>query len=262
MLIETAYRFATEWGLALWTQDEAGPYQAIPQPGSSWSATGEPLRYPHEYIRGGTAKLLTLFHPATGEVRVKGVESAANAVLHPWLKEQVEEILSALPVPPADLSREEIRSEWERWQEGLTIRFTLLDALPPLRMLLVWDNLSGHKSAEMRCWLMQHGIMPLYTPLGGSWLNMAESLQRILTRRALSGQHPKTPHEIIHWLEATARAWNQNPTPFAWGGARWVRRQRARHRHRVGGSAAWTRKPLRRRSTTLQQWRRTCQLTH
>ena len=36
-------------------------------------------------------------------------------------------------------------------------------------------------------WLFAHGIMPLYTPLGGSWLNMAESFQRILKRRALDG---------------------------------------------------------------------------
>jgi len=43
--------------------------------------------------------------------------------------------------------------------------------------------------------------MPLYTPLGGSWLNMAESMQRILVRRALSGQYPQSPQEIIDWLE-------------------------------------------------------------
>jgi hypothetical protein len=24
-------------------------------------------------------------------------------------------------------------------------------------------------------WLVAHGIMPLYTPLSGSWLNMAEA---------------------------------------------------------------------------------------
>ena len=41
-------------------------------------------------------------------------------------------------------------------------------------------------------WLLQHGILPLYTPLSGSWLNMAESLQRIIVRRALSGQHPQS----------------------------------------------------------------------
>ena len=53
-------------GLAVWCADEAGPYPAIPQPGASWRPVGEPIRYPHEYVRGGTAKLLTLFHPVTG----------------------------------------------------------------------------------------------------------------------------------------------------------------------------------------------------
>ena len=57
-------------------------------------------------------------------------------------------------------------------------------------MLLVLDNLAGHKTPEFVCWLFAHGIMPLYTPVGGSWLNMAESIQRILKRRALDGQHP------------------------------------------------------------------------
>lgn len=43
--------------------------------------------------------------------------------------------------------------------------------------------------------------MPLYTPLGGSWLNMAESVQRIIVRRALSGQHPQQAQALIDWLE-------------------------------------------------------------
>ena len=84
----------------------------------------------------------------------------------------------------------ETRRGWERWQEGLSIKPTLLHELPPLRMLLVLDNLAGHKTPEFVCWLFAHGIMPLYTPVGGSWLNMAESIQRILKRRALDGQHP------------------------------------------------------------------------
>src|SRR5882762_6622221 len=65
-------------------EDEAGPYQAIPQPGASWQPEGHPATQPHEYERGGTAKLLTLFRPATGHLRAKGVISASNAVLHPW----------------------------------------------------------------------------------------------------------------------------------------------------------------------------------
>jgi hypothetical protein len=63
----------------------------------------------------------------------------------------------------------------------------------------------------MVSWLFAHGIMPLYTPLSGSWLNRAESMQRILVRRALSGQYPQTPQQIIDWLEETVAGWNQDP---------------------------------------------------
>ncbi len=83
--------------MPVWCQDEAGPYQAIPQPGASWRPEGCQARQPHEYIRGGTAKLLTLFRPAPGMVRAKGVTSATNAVLHPWLEGELREILAALP---------------------------------------------------------------------------------------------------------------------------------------------------------------------
>jgi hypothetical protein len=89
--------------------------------------------------------------------------------------------------------------------------------------------------------------MQLYTPVGGSWLNMAESMQRILKRRALAGQHPEDVGRIIAWFEAVARHWNGAPTPFVWGRKRAARRQRQRERrHRVGGSGACTCVPLRR----------------
>jgi hypothetical protein len=234
----------------------------LPYPGQHWRPAGEPARYPHEYIRAGTAKQLTLFRPATGEVRVKGVTSGANAILHPWLKEQLEEILSTLPAPDEVLSAEENRARWARWQEGLSAPITLPAELPPLRMLLVMDNLTGHYTPDLVLWLFGHGVMPLYTPLGGSWLNMAESIQRILKRRALDGQHPKATHEIIAWLEQAARGWNAAPTPFVWGGKRSERRRRARERrHRLGGSGACTRFPIR-HATLLQKWHSSCQSTH
>jgi hypothetical protein len=231
----------------VWTEDEAGPYPTRPHPGAHWQPTGNPVRYAHEYLRAGTAKQLTLFHPATGQVRVKGVQQCPNAVLHPWLKEELAAILAALPAPVV-VSAEDNQRAWARWQDGLTIRITLPEVLPPLRMLLVWDNLAGHLTPSLVLWLFAHGIMPLYTPLGGSWLNMAESIQRILKRRALDGHAPTTPEEIITWLEDAARGWNRDPTPFVWGGRRQARRARARQRrHALGGSGACTRRPLPRR---------------
>ncbi|WP_368733637.1 transposase [Deinococcus alpinitundrae] len=184
--------------------------------------------------------MLILFHPASGHVRVRGVTSGTNAVLHPWLQQTLFEVLDTLPVatplPPA-----ENRAIWEHWQEGLSVKWTLRETLPPLRMLLVLDNLSRHKTLKLVHWLMEQGMMPLYTPVAGSWLNMAESIQRILVRRALAGQCPTSAAQIIEWLEATARGWNTHPTSFVWGGKRKARRQRAfARRHPLGGSGAHT----------------------
>ncbi len=263
-MIEQAYKIGESLGLSVWTQDEAGPFQTIPYEGYSWQPEGKPKRQPHEYVRNGTAKLLTLFHPSDGQVRVKGVSSCTNAVLHPWLQQELSAILADLPSPPDNLDPETNRALWEVWRVGLDNPPPLPDDLPPLRMLFIWDNLAGHKTPSMVDWLIQHGIIPLYTPLGGSWLNMTESIQRILKRRALAGQHPTNPEEIILWLEAVARAWNRNPTPFEWGGKRAARRARSRkRRHALGGSGACTRRPIpRSRRTIVNQWRSSCQVTH
>jgi len=231
-LIELAYRVAEAAGVPVWCEDEAGPYQAIPQPGARWQPVGRPACQPHEYVRGGTAKLLTLFRPATGEVHAMGVTSATNAVLHPWLEEELTQVLAALPEVTLPEAERPDAAQWATW-----LGHAPRDPLPPLRLILVWDNLAGHLSWAIVRWLLEHGVMPLYNPLGGSWLNMAESVQRILVPRALAGQHPQTAQEISQWLEETVAGWNAAPTPFVWDGKRRERRQRARRR-RLGGSAA------------------------
>jgi DDE superfamily endonuclease len=233
-----------ERGLSVWCEDEAGPFQAVPHPGVSWQPQGHPAIQPHEYIRGGTTKILTLFHPASGQVQLHSATCCTNAVLHPWLRERLSEILAELPAPAAcDPAR--VHAAWEVWQTGLTMPFTLPDDLPPLRLLLVWDNLTGHKTPELVLWLCAHGVMPLDTPVGGSWLNMAESIERVLKRRALDGQHPRSPEEIGNWFEQTARCWNEQSTPFVWNGQRRQRRRSGGEPiHRLGGSGACTYHPF------------------
>jgi DDE superfamily endonuclease len=231
-MIELAYGGAEAAGVPVWCQDEAGPYQAIPQPGASWQPVGEPRRQPHEYIRGGTAKLLTLFRPATGEVHAKGVPNAPNTVLHPWLQAELTQVLAALPPLATPEAERPVLARWATW-----LGHEPREPLPPLRLILIWDNLAGHTSWAIVRWVFQQGVMPLYTPLSGSWLNMAESLQRIVVGRALAGQHPHSAEELIGWLEDAVAGWNAAPTPFVWDGKRRERRRRARQRQ-LGGSAA------------------------
>ena len=80
---------------------------------------GKPTLQPHEYVRGGTAKLLTLLRPATGDVHAKGVLSAPNAVLHPWLQEELQRELDQLD------------------QEPLAVRVPLPEEHP---LLLTWQH--------------------------------------------------------------------------------------------------------------------------
>ena len=232
-LIERAYREAERAGISLFCQDEAGPYQTIPQSGASWQPQTKPACQPHEYLRRGTAKLLTLFRPATGALRARGVTSAPNVVLHPWLQTELEQVLATLPEVELPEHERPAAARWVTW-----LGHEPREPLPPLRLILVWDNLAGHLSCSIVRWLFQHGVMPLYTPISGSWLNMAESLQRIVCGRALAGQHPTSQDELITWLEDAVVGWNAAPTPFVWGGKRQERRQRARAR-RLGGSAAF-----------------------
>ena len=84
---------------------------------------------------------------------------------------------------------------------------------------------------------------------------MAESIQKILKQRALGGQHPTHPQQIIDWFEAVAKVSNQHPTPFEWGGKRAQRRRQARlrKRHRLGASGACTRYPIRRRLSLFEK---------
>jgi len=92
--------------------------------------------------------------------------------------------------------------------------------------------------------------MLLYTPLSGFWLNMAESIQRILKRRALDGSHPQSPEEIIAWVEAVVAAWNRAPgtQSSATSCTRWLRSMYAA--------------PSSPRPPKVEKWRQTSQVTH
>ena len=180
-------------------------------------------------MRGGTATLLTLFRPATGELRATGVTNATNAVLHPWRRAELTAVLAALPVATVPEDERPPLARWATW-----LGHAPRDARPPLRRLLVRDNPAGHRSWAIVRWLLHHGGMPLYTPLSGSWLNLAESIQRIIVRRALDGQPPRSQDELSAWLDDTVAGWNADPTPFTGHGKRYERRPRARQR-RLGG---------------------------
>jgi len=108
--------------------------------------------------------------------------------------------------------------------------------MPPIRLILVWDNLAGHQSRNLVAWLLRQGVDPALRLL----VEHGRSVQHILGERAPAGAHPRSSAEIIAWLEATVAGWNRVPTPFVRGGKRPERRERA---HAGGHAASAARAP-------------------
>ena len=155
---------------------------------------------------------MTLFRPATGQVRAKGVTSAPNAVLHPWLQAELARVLADLPPFTVPEDERPLLAQWETWLGPYRYG---PQPMPPLRLILIWDNLAGHLSAPLVLWLYQHGVLLLYTPLSGSWLNLAESFQRILVRRALRASTPHSRGDH-HLAGGDGGGMEADPTPFTW----------------------------------------------
>ena len=84
-------------GIQVWGEDEAGPYQVTPQSGPSWQPEPGPAGQPHADVRGGTAKLPTLFRPATVEVPSRPTTRATNAELHAWVQHEIATVIDAFP---------------------------------------------------------------------------------------------------------------------------------------------------------------------
>jgi hypothetical protein len=88
-------------------------------------------------------------------------------------------------------------------------------------MLLVLDNLTGHLTPSFVLWLFDHGIMPLYTPLSGSWLNLPKGHPR--NRSSASSRDG-------HWWGITRRR-RRRSSP----GWKRLRKDGTEQRHRSSG---------------------------
>lgn len=99
--------------------------------------------------------------------------------------------------------------------------FKQIDKTVPrgLDIHVVLDNLSAHKSPEVRTWLAkprQRRWHLHFTPTSSSWLNLVERWFKHLTdRRLRRGVFTSVEHliaEIVDWVDR----WNTSPTPFVW----------------------------------------------
>jgi transposase len=142
---------------------------------------GLPERRTHDYVRHGTTNLYAALDMASGRVI-------------------------------ADLTERHRAQEFRRF-------LNLINRSVPdhLDVHLVVDNVSTHKTPEVKRWLLRHPRFHLhFTPTYSSWINLVERWFAELTTKWLRrGTHRSTKEleaAINDWVEQ----WNENPTPFVW----------------------------------------------
>ena len=142
---------------------------------------GLPERRTHDYVRGGTTNLYAALDVASGHVI-------------------------------ADMTERHRAVEFRRF-------LNLINRNVPedLDVHLVVDNVSTHKTPEIKKWLLRHPRFHLhFTPTYSSWMNLVERWFAELTNKWLRrGTHRSTKElesAIAQWIDQ----WNEEPKPFVW----------------------------------------------
>jgi transposase len=142
---------------------------------------GLPERRTHDYVRGGTTNLYAALDVASGHVI-------------------------------ADMTERHRAQEFRQF-------LNLINRNVPedLDVHLVVDNVSTHKTPEIKRWLLRHPRFHLhFAPTYSSWINLIERWFAELTTKWLKrGTHRSTKEleaAIAGWIDH----WNEDPKPFVW----------------------------------------------
>src|SRR3990170_2951281 len=105
-----------------------------------------------------------------------------------------------------------------RAKEFLAFLRTLDRTTPPeLDLHLVLDNLSTHKTPEVKRWVLRHPRFHFhFVPTGSSWLNQVERWFKKLTDKRIRRGTFRSEGELIEALKLYIERYNEVPAPFVW----------------------------------------------
>jgi len=142
---------------------------------------GQPERRTHDYVRHGTTDLFAALDAKTGRVLGKCYTQHRAREFKLFLRE----IDAAVP------EKQDVH--------------------------VVLDNLSTHKTPEIKRWLTRHPRFTLhFTPTHASWLNLVERFFGLLTEHALRRGSHKSSRELRFAIREYLDAHNDDPKPFKW----------------------------------------------
>lgn len=150
-------------------------------------APGRLARYDYEYKRNGTANLFMVAEPLVGRCKVKVTERRTKTDWAHLMKELAD--IHYRDAEKIVLVVDNLNTH---------VKSALYETFPPMEAKRIADKLEIH-----------------YTPIHGSWLNMAEIELSILTRQCLDRRIPdmKTMKRIIaKWCKERQK----HPVPVNW----------------------------------------------
>ena len=137
-------------------------------------------RRTHDYKRNGTTSLFAALEVATGRV--------------------------------TDQTRERHTGE-----DFLAFLRLIARTYPKGRIHIVLDNVSTHKTPDVRKWLAGHKRFTFhFTPTSASWMNQIETWFGILTRQAIRRGSFGSVKELVAMIDAFTHQWNEEASPFVW----------------------------------------------
>jgi hypothetical protein len=90
-------------------------------------------------------------------------------------------------------------------------------AWPQGDLILILDNLSTHKTLDVRLWALAHErVSFLFQPTYAPWLNLIEPWWKTLRSLALIGRRFAVADEIVHAIAAGTSYWNAHAHPYRW----------------------------------------------
>jgi transposase len=142
---------------------------------------GMPERRTHDYARNGVTSLFAAFNIDDGTV-ISEIRRRHRAV-------EYKKFLAAIDKAVPD----------------------------DLAVHLVVDNLSTHKTPEIKAWLARHPRFHVhFTPTGSSWINQVERWFSYMTTRLLQRGVYKNIQALEKDIRAWIKLWNEDPRPFVW----------------------------------------------
>ena len=160
--------------------DELGPLSAKTYAAKRWAPVGEPPRVAPDYGHRACVWTFGAFEPSTGDVLTVCTERRRSRDFTAFLEQVIAQ-----------------------WPQG--------------EIILILDNLSVHRSLEVKLWALAHErIRFLFQPTYAPWLNLIEPWWKTLRSLALKGRRFEGAEELTDAIAQGTNYWNEHRHPYHW----------------------------------------------